>query len=216
MKAFFKFEQKLKTDFKRKAEHITIKVMYPVLGFIIISAINYRSLLIYNNLSSKIMIVSSLVIVFFTEVCAAKVFLNITSDYKSAQKESANIKIEKPENMTDEEFEEIKQEYKNSASIVNYKVLLIIISVLLIMAFLFGFTSHVGEESIRNNPQQIVTIDDKTMVVLEMYDDKYIVSPAIIEENNTLLIYNTNQTLIESTALDYLYVTFSNVVLETD
>ena len=216
MQAFFVFEKKLKINLKRKIEHIAIKVLYPVLGFIIISAINYTSVFVYINLNSSIMIVSSLIIVFLFEIYAAKVFLNMTSDYRKVQAESTKIKIEKPKDMTNEEFEEAKQKYRNSESIVNYKVLLIIISILLILSFLFVFTSHIGKSSSRYNPQQIVTVDDKTMVVLEMYNNEYIVSPATIGENNTLLIYNTNQTLIDSQGVNYIYMTFDNVILETD
>ena len=138
------------------------------------------------------------------------------NDYKKAQEDSNNIKIEKPIAMTDEEFSEIKDEYIKSASIVNFKTLLSIISILLVTVMFFCMYSRAGQLSARSGSQQILQDGENTSVVLEMYNGQYIVSPVSITDDGAMTIYNKNQTLLASEGLDYTNLFCNKVVLKTD
>lgn len=217
VKESLKLEKKLKISFKRKLEHIVIKLFFPVLGLIVISAINYPGLQLFSNIDSIALNVFACVLFFFLEYRIAKVILDIFEDFKVFEREPIKTESQKPDEMTDEDFKSTKDACLKSTTFINCQTLLKIISVLLILVVFVGVSANVGRSSIRNGRQQIVFDEDgSTFIVLEMYDDKYIVSPVSITDDGTITIYNKTQTLIDSKGMDYTYVLYSKVILETD
>ena len=154
---------------------------------------------------------------FFLEYRIAKIILDVFEDFKVFEKEPVKTEYQKPDEMTNEEFQNIKEECFKNKTFINCKTLLKIISVLLILVVFVGVSANVGCSSIRTGRQQIVFDEEgSTFIVLEMYDDKYIVSPVSITDDGTITIFNKTQTLIDPKGMDYTYALCSKVILETD
>lgn len=209
-KAYFELRRKLQMNSLTKIQMFLISVFIFVMIFILVCFINLPSMQYISdfNAISKAVVLTMIVA---TESISADLISRTIKDIKNTKTDDPMCNCKKPKEMEDVEFCAIVNEYKDKRCIINYKVVLSIFILLLLLSGLFWISKDAQETIIKNNKEyQIVTMTDDSMVVLGMYEDKYIVSPATMDET-TLYINNENQMLLSITDTEYTIKNFVEV-----